>query len=129
MTPEDLDQAVEQFHAALDDTGYCVAAGDIDGELFEVGPGAVVKALLAAGWRPPEVVEEATIAAEPAPAGYMMRYELHRDSDDALMAYQHVPIGHGFSWRPPLGFDPRYPSGYHWRGGGGAGWRPPEVTE
>ena len=55
MSDPDLDQAVEQFHAALD------ASDDVyhsrDGDAVEGFASFTVEALLAAGWRPPEVPE------------------------------------------------------------------------
>ena len=55
MTPEaDLDHAVEQFAAAMT-AGHRTLSG-YDGEMGETEE-MIVKALLAAGWRPPERAE------------------------------------------------------------------------
>lgn len=47
--------------------------------------------------------------------GPMLRYELHRTRDDALIHAELVPTSHRFAWRPPPWFDPSYPHGYEWR--------------
>lgn len=45
----------------------------------------------------------------------MMRHEVRRDSDDALIFVHLTPEGYGVSWTPGPGFDPGYPNGYHWQ--------------
>lgn len=110
LNSEELDQAVEQFHAAMN-AGHRRLYG-YDGEMGE-SEEAIVEALLAAGWEPPGYAIVPTSAAVRAPVD-VLRYELRRDSDDTLMTCLIVPFGHRWSWHPGPGFDPRYPEGYHW---------------